>query len=65
MHLLPIDRARRCVGLRNSENNCSPTFNLTLDGVSISTIPSMFSLISMPNELEGNVRINMVIVLSI
>ena len=62
MHLLPIDRARKRVGLRNSESNCSPTFNPTLDGVSISTTPSMFSLISMPNESEGNMRINVVTV---
>lgn len=51
-HLLPIDKARRRVRSKYSESTGDLTFNPVSDGGSIYTAPSMFSLISMPIELE-------------
>ena len=51
IHLLPIEKARRRVRLRHSESDIDPT---GLEGGSIYTAPSMFSLISLPSEHEGH-----------
>ena len=50
IHLLLIEKARRRVRLRHSESDVDPT---GLEGGSIYTAPSMFSLISLPSEQEG------------
>ena len=57
MHLLPPQKTRRQVVSRNSEIDCATTF----DQMSIHSTPSMFSLVSIPNESESNVGINVVI----
>ena len=55
IHLLPVEKgARRRVRLGHSESDTDPTVNLMLEGGSIYTAPSMFSLISLPNEFEDN-----------
>ena len=56
-HLIPTEKTRRRV---RSENAPVPALNQICDGGSIYTTPSMFSLISMPNKLEDNTRINIV-----
>ena len=60
INLIPIQKIRKHVRLRHSENDPSITFNQMLDGASMHTTPSMFSLISMPNEIEDDTRINAV-----
>jgi len=60
VYLLPTEKARRRVRLRHSESNADPTFDSALDGGSIYTAPSLYSLVSMPNEFEENKMINVV-----
>ena len=57
MHLLPIMKTKAHAESRHSENNLDSSFNQILDGGSIYTTPSMFSLISMS---ENCARMNMV-----
>ena len=57
MHLLPPQKTRRQVVSRNSENDCSSTFYQ----ISIYSTPSMLSLVSIQNECEVNMGINVVI----
>ena len=57
IHLIPIEKTRQRV---RSENDPVPAFNQICDRGSVYTTPSMFSLISMPNKLEDNTRINIV-----
>ena len=54
IYLIPTEKTRRRV---RSENDLVPAFNQICDARSINTTPSMFSLISMP---EDNTRINIV-----
>ena len=55
IHLLPIEKeARRRVRSGHSESDTDQTMNLMLEGGSVYTAPSMFSLISQPNECEDN-----------
>ena len=55
IHLLPIEKeARRRVRSGHSESDADRTLNLMLEGGSVYTEPSMFSLISQPNECEDN-----------
>ena len=54
MHLISTEKTRRRV---RSENDPLPQI---CDGGSVYTTPSMLSLISMPNKLEDNARINIV-----
>ena len=56
-HLLPTKKTRKKVGSRHTGNDHGSTF----DQMSIYTTPSMLSLISMPNDSEGNVGVNAVI----
>ena len=57
MHLLPADKTRK--RSRYSEYDPGLT-NQVLGESSMYTTPSMFSLISMPNKIESNTRIDMV-----
>ena len=57
IHVIPTEKTRRCV---RSENDPVPAFKQICDGGSICTTTSMFSVISMPNKLEDNTRINTV-----
>ena len=57
INLIPIQKTRKHVRIRHSENDPSPQ---VLDGESIHTTHSMLSLISMPNEFEDDTRINAV-----
>ena len=60
IHLLPMGKTRRHLESSNSENDPVPTFSQLLDGGSVYTRPSLFSLISMPGEVENNARFNVV-----
>ena len=60
IHLLPMGKARRHSELSNSEDDPVPTFSQLLDGGSVYTRPSLFSLISMPGEVKNNRRLNVV-----
>ena len=51
-HLLPIEKARRRVRSKHSENNADPNFDPVFDEGSIYTSPSLFSLISLPDNLD-------------
>ena len=58
VHLVPVEKeARRRVRSKHSESDADPTVNLMLEGGSIYTAPSMFSLISQPNEFEDKKQI--------
>ena len=50
IHLLPIEKTRRRVRLKDSESNVDPNFDPVLDEGSIYTTPSLFSLISIPDK---------------
>ena len=54
IQLLPIEKARRRVRSKHSESNADPNFDPTLDEPSIYTTPSMFSLVSMPEDFDIN-----------
>ena len=55
VHLLPpIEKARRRVKLKASESNADPTFDPLFDEGSVYTTPSLFSLISIPDENVKN-----------
>ena len=55
VHLLPpIEKARRRVRLKASESNVDPNFDPVLDEGSVYTTPSLFSLISIPDENVKN-----------
>ena len=55
IHLLPpIEKARRRVKLKASESNADPTFDPLFDEGSVYTTPSLFSLISIPDENVKN-----------
>jgi len=56
MHLLPMERTR-FIGSRHSMNITDSSSTQAVDKQSIHTTPSMFSLISMPNDSEGNTNI--------
>ena len=60
IHLIPVQKTRRRVRSRHSEDDSGPNFNQVCGEGSIYTTPSMFSLISIPNKFEDNTRINMV-----
>ena len=53
IHLLPIEKARRRVGLRHSQND-DYNFNTVFGEGSVYTSPSLFSLISIPEKDEDN-----------
>ena len=50
INLLPIEKTRRRVRLKDSESNVDPNFDPLLDEGSIYTTPSLFSLISIPDK---------------
>jgi len=52
VNLLPIEKARRRVRSKHSENNADPNFDPVFDEGSIYTSPSLFSLISLPDNLD-------------
>ena len=52
IHLLPIEKARRRVRLRNSESDTGYNFDPVFGEGSIYTSPSLFSLVSIPDELD-------------
>ena len=56
IQLLPIEKTRIAASSHSENTICN--FNQKMDGGSIHTTPSMFSLISMPSD---NIRINTVI----
>ena len=64
MQLIPVEKTKRNVRLRHSEDDPVPTFNHLCDGGSIYTTPSMLSLITMPSKSQNNAKINMVSVSS-
>ena len=59
MHLISVEKARRNVRVKHSEDDLV-LFNHLHDGGSLCTTPSMLSLISMPSKSEDNVRVKMV-----
>ena len=59
---LPTQGARKFVESKHLTNDLGPAVNQMLDEESIYTTPSMFSLISMPNKLDSNIRIPEVII---
>ena len=62
VQLLPAQKNRKFVESKQLENDPGLAANQMLDEVSIYTTPSMFSLISMPNKHDSNIRIHEVII---
>ena len=52
IHLLPIEKARRRVRLRQSESDAGYNFDPVFGEGSVYTSPSLFSLVSIPDELD-------------
>ena len=52
IHLLPIEKARRRVRLRHSESDAGYNFDPVFGEGSVYTSPSLFSLVSIPDELD-------------
>ena len=61
MHLLPMKRTK-FAGSRHSMDITYSSSNQAIDKQSMHTTPSKLSLISMPNDSEGNAQINVVII---
>ena len=62
VHLLPTGKARRRAESSHSGDDSIPTFSQLLDGGSVYTRPSLFSLISIPGEVEDNTGSNAVVI---
>ena len=60
VHLLPTGKARRRAESSHSEDDPIPTFSQLLDEGSVYTRPSLFSLTSIPGEVEDNTGSNVV-----
>ena len=60
IHLLPMGKRRRNLESSNSEDDPVPAFSQLLDEGSVYTRPSLFSLITIPGEVENNTKFNVV-----
>ena len=55
--LLPVEKARRRIRSKPSESEHDQNYLPVLDEVSLHTTPSMFSLISMPDDSAGEEKV--------
>ena len=62
IHLLPIEKeARRRVRLRHSESDAGYNFDPVFDERSVYTTPSLFSLVSIPDDFDKTKNNNKVV----